>query len=79
VNELWSLRRAEEGNHHILQNIILAGHLARDLIPVSIVKSMLRYLTVPPGTLEVAAEFYEGTLGLARVVVPHLKKDTLAW
>jgi catechol 2,3-dioxygenase-like lactoylglutathione lyase family enzyme len=36
-------------------------------------------LTVPPGTLEQAAEFYGTTLGLTRVAVPVLQKDTLAW
>jgi catechol 2,3-dioxygenase-like lactoylglutathione lyase family enzyme len=36
-------------------------------------------LTVPPGTLEQAAEFYGNTLGFTRVAVPVLQKDTLAW
>jgi catechol 2,3-dioxygenase-like lactoylglutathione lyase family enzyme len=36
-------------------------------------------LCVPPGTLEQAAEFYEGTLGFTRVPVPVLQKETLAW
>jgi hypothetical protein len=36
-------------------------------------------LTVPPGTLEQAAEFYENTLGFTRVPVPVLQKETLAW
>jgi catechol 2,3-dioxygenase-like lactoylglutathione lyase family enzyme len=36
-------------------------------------------LTVPAGTLEAAAEFYEGVLGLKRVPVPVLQKDILAW
>jgi hypothetical protein len=36
-------------------------------------------LSVPKGTLELAAEFYEGTLGFTRVPVPVLQKDTLAW
>jgi len=36
-------------------------------------------LTVPPGTLEAAAAFYEGTLGFTRIKVPVLQKDTLAW
>ncbi|KUJ10173.1 uncharacterized protein LY89DRAFT_740564 [Mollisia scopiformis] len=36
-------------------------------------------LTVPPGTLEQAASFYEGTLGLTRAPVPALQKDSLAW
>ncbi|KAG9243653.1 Glyoxalase/Bleomycin resistance protein/Dihydroxybiphenyl dioxygenase [Calycina marina] len=36
-------------------------------------------LTVPPGTLEVAAEFYAGVLGFTRVPVPVLQKDELAW
>jgi hypothetical protein len=36
-------------------------------------------LTVPPGTLEQAAEFYGTTLGLTRAAVPVLQKDTLAW
>jgi hypothetical protein len=36
-------------------------------------------LTVPPGTLEHAASFYAGTLGLLRAPVPALQKDTLAW
>jgi catechol 2,3-dioxygenase-like lactoylglutathione lyase family enzyme len=36
-------------------------------------------LTVPPGTLEQAAAFYEGTLGFKRVAVPVLQRETLAW
>jgi len=36
-------------------------------------------LTVPPGTLEEAAEFYGNTLGFTRVPVPALQKDSLAW
>jgi catechol 2,3-dioxygenase-like lactoylglutathione lyase family enzyme len=36
-------------------------------------------LTVPHGTLKVAAEFYEGVLGLKRIPVPVLQKDVLAW
>ncbi|KAN0098178.1 Glyoxalase/Bleomycin resistance protein/Dihydroxybiphenyl dioxygenase [Hyaloscypha variabilis] len=36
-------------------------------------------LTVPPGTLEQAAEFYGNTLGFTRVAVPVLQKDSLAW
>jgi hypothetical protein len=36
-------------------------------------------LTVPPGTLEEAAEFYGTTLGFMRVPVPVLQKDSLAW
>ena len=36
-------------------------------------------LTVPPGTLDQAAEFYAGTLGFMRVPVPVLQKDSLAW
>ena len=40
VNELWSLRRAEERNSH-LQVLFLAGNLARNLIPASIVESKL--------------------------------------
>jgi catechol 2,3-dioxygenase-like lactoylglutathione lyase family enzyme len=36
-------------------------------------------LTVPPGTLEQAAEFYGNTLGFTRVAVPALQKDSLAW
>lgn len=36
-------------------------------------------LTVPEGTLELAAEFYGTTLGMTRVPVPVLQKDRLAW
>ncbi|KAF2099029.1 glyoxalase family protein [Rhizodiscina lignyota] len=36
-------------------------------------------LTVPPGTLDQANEFYANTLGFHRVPVPHLQRDTLAW
>ncbi|KAE8444963.1 hypothetical protein EG329_014090 [Mollisiaceae sp. DMI_Dod_QoI] len=36
-------------------------------------------ITVPPGTLEHAAAFYAGTLGLTRAPVPALQRDTLAW
>lgn len=36
-------------------------------------------LTVPPGTLDQAADFYSTTLGMTRVAVPALQKDTLAW
>jgi 4-hydroxyphenylpyruvate dioxygenase-like putative hemolysin len=36
-------------------------------------------LTVPPGTLDQAAEFYGSTLGFTRVPVPVLQKETLAW
>lgn len=36
-------------------------------------------LTVPEGSLELAAEFYAGTLGLKRVGVPELQRDSLAW
>jgi len=36
-------------------------------------------LTIPPGTLEQAAEFYEKTLGFTRVPVPVLQKHELAW
>jgi len=36
-------------------------------------------LTVPPGTLDLAEAFYGDTLGMHRVPVPHLQKDTLAW
>lgn len=36
-------------------------------------------LTVPPGTLDQANEFYGNTLGMHRVPVPHLQRDTLAW
>lgn len=36
-------------------------------------------LTVPPGTLDQAAAFYEGTLGFTRIPVPVLQKETLAW
>lgn len=36
-------------------------------------------LTVPVGTLDLAAEFYEGTLGFTRVPVPVLQRGTLAW
>lgn len=36
-------------------------------------------LTVPPGTLEQAAEFYGNTLGFTRIAVPVLQKDSLAW
>ncbi|KAK5046499.1 hypothetical protein LTR84_008302 [Exophiala bonariae] len=36
-------------------------------------------LTVPPGTLPLAVEFYSGTLGLKPREVPHLQKDSLAW
>lgn len=36
-------------------------------------------LTVPAGTLDQAAEFYANTLGMTRVEVPVLQRDTLAW
>lgn len=36
-------------------------------------------LTVPPGTLDDADAFYGKTLGMHRVPVPALQKDTLAW
>lgn len=36
-------------------------------------------LTVPQGTLHLADEFYAGTLGLTKVPVPQLQRDTLAW
>ena len=36
-------------------------------------------LTVPDGTLEHAAAFYETTLGFTRVPVPVLQKHELAW
>ncbi|GAB7346965.1 hypothetical protein MBLNU459_g2018t1 [Dothideomycetes sp. NU459] len=36
-------------------------------------------LTVPAGTLDQAEEFYGKTLGMQRVPVPALQKDTLAW
>lgn len=36
-------------------------------------------LTVPNGTLNLAEEFYGKTLGMERVAVPALQKDTLAW
>jgi len=36
-------------------------------------------LTVPSGTLEHAAAFYETTLGFKRIPVPVLQKHELAW
>lgn len=36
-------------------------------------------LTVPVGTFAQAEDFYAGTLGMTRVPVPVLQKDTLAW
>ena len=36
-------------------------------------------LTVPPGTLDLAEEFYAGTLGFHSVPVPQLQKNSLAW
>jgi len=36
-------------------------------------------ITVPPGTLDQADEFYGKTLGFQNVPVPHLQKGTLAW
>lgn len=36
-------------------------------------------LTVPPGTLDQAAEFYGGTLGLTQAPVPEAQKHRLAW
>lgn len=36
-------------------------------------------LTVPPGTLDQAAEFYGNTLGLTQSPVPQLQRDRLAW
>lgn len=36
-------------------------------------------LTVPPGTLDQAAEFYGKTLGLTQSPVPQLQRDRLAW
>lgn len=36
-------------------------------------------LTVPQGTLHLADDFYAGTLGLTKVPVPQLQRDTLAW
>ena len=36
-------------------------------------------LLVPPGTFDQAEAFYAGTLGLTRVAVPVMQKDTLAW
>jgi len=36
-------------------------------------------LTVPEGTLNLAEEFYAKTLGMERVPVPVLQKETLAW
>lgn len=36
-------------------------------------------LTVPEGTLDLAEEFYGKTLGMERVAVPALQKNTLAW
>lgn len=36
-------------------------------------------LVVPPSTLDLAESFYSGTLGLTRVPVPQLQRDTLAW
>jgi len=36
-------------------------------------------LTVTPGTLEHAEEFYAKTLGLASTPVPELQKGTLLW
>jgi catechol 2,3-dioxygenase-like lactoylglutathione lyase family enzyme len=36
-------------------------------------------LLVPPGTFDQAEAFYAGTLGMTRVPVPVMQKDTLAW
>jgi 4-hydroxyphenylpyruvate dioxygenase-like putative hemolysin len=36
-------------------------------------------LTVTPGTLEHAEEFYGKTLGLVSAPVPELQKETLRW
>ncbi|KAN0096614.1 hypothetical protein V8E51_015419 [Hyaloscypha variabilis] len=36
-------------------------------------------LLVPPGTFDQAEAFYAGTLGMTRVAVPAMQKDTLAW
>ncbi|KAH7089976.1 glyoxalase family protein [Paraphoma chrysanthemicola] len=36
-------------------------------------------LVVPPGTLNLAREFYSDTLGLTSRPVPQLQRDTLAW
>lgn len=36
-------------------------------------------LTVPAGTFSQAEAFYAGTLGMKRVPVPVLQRDTLAW
>ncbi|CZT13570.1 related to glyoxalase family protein [Rhynchosporium graminicola] len=36
-------------------------------------------LTVPPGTLDHAAEFYGKTLGLRQTPVPQTQRDRLAW
>ncbi|ORX94138.1 hypothetical protein BCR34DRAFT_226923 [Clohesyomyces aquaticus] len=36
-------------------------------------------LVVPPGTLNLAREFYSETLGLTPRPVPHLQRDSLAW
>lgn len=36
-------------------------------------------IVVPPGSLELAREFYSTTLGLTPRPVPQLQRDTLAW
>ena len=36
-------------------------------------------MLVPQGTLDHAEAFYSGTLGMTRVPVPALQRDTLAW
>lgn len=36
-------------------------------------------LTVPRGTLDQAEAFYGKTLGMHRVPVPALQRDSLAW
>ena len=36
-------------------------------------------LLVPPGTFDQAEAFYAGTLGMKRVAVPVMQKNTLAW
>ncbi|KAK6581595.1 hypothetical protein PZA11_006286 [Diplocarpon coronariae] len=36
-------------------------------------------LTVPEGTLDLASEFYQGTLGLVQAPVPEMQRGRLAW
>jgi hypothetical protein len=36
-------------------------------------------LAVPPGTLELATQFYGGVIGFGSDPVPHLQRDSLLW